>query len=138
MPSSTLSSNTYYCTNSTPCKVNNMGLGQAFDNMDINACGIPTSGLNNICKDTPQCIWYSPAPSGYKTCEFTKTAFDYSNFAGINAMYNLNNNNLSICDQIKFFGKNGFNSAILCYVSNLGEVQTLNYEFLELYIMKVI
>lgn len=129
MPSSTLSSSSYYCTDSSPCKVNNMGLGQAFDNLDINACGIPSTSDDNVCKDTPKCIWYSPAPSGYKTCEFTKTAFDYSNFAGINAMYNLNNNNLEICDQIKFFGKNGFNSAILCYVSNFKQVQTLNYEF---------
>jgi hypothetical protein len=129
MPNSSLTYNKYYCTNSTPCKVNNLGLGDAFDNLPINACGQQTSGVDNTCSGTPQCIWYTPAPTGYTTCDYTQEAFDYLNFAGINTMYNSNNNTLETCDNIRFFGKNGFNSNILCYVTNLGLVQTLNYEF---------
>lgn len=130
MPNSTLSYNSYYCKDSSPCKVTNLGLGQAFDNLPFNACGTQTSGTDNTCRDKPQCLWYTPAPSGYTTCSFTEDAYDYLNFAGINAMNNQDgNNNLEVCDQIKYFGKNGFNSSILCYVSNLGHVQTLNYEF---------
>ena len=117
----------FMCKNSSPCKVTNLGLGDAFDKSNINACGNPISVDNNTCRGTPKCLWYTPAPPGYTTCESSQQIYDYSNFAGINTMYNMNNTSLEICDHINLF--NVFNSSILCYITNLGHVQTLNYEF---------
>ena len=129
MPKSNLKYQQYMCKNSSPCKITNLGLGDAFDKSNINACGNPKSADDNTCRGIPKCLWYTPAPLGYTTCESSQQIYDYSNFAGINAMYNMNGNSLDICDHINLFDNGGFNSSILCYITNLGNVRTLNYEF---------
>ena len=129
MTRSTYSLSDSVCTNSSECKVTNMGLGDAFENSDSNACGNPVSATDNTCRGTPNCIFYSPAPNGYTTCTITNTITDYMNFSGLNLMSLQNGDTLEACSYLNYFGKNGFNSCIICYVSGYNTVHTLNYQF---------
>ena len=126
----------YYCEDSTPCKVTDQGLGDAFNGRNFNACGERTSSMNNKCKDKPKCIFYEPAPKGFITCNYRldsdsslKGIKDRINFAAINTMHESSQYTLNHCDYLEYFGKTGFNSVILCYVTKLGHVQTLNYQY---------
>lgn len=126
----------YYCEDSTPCKITDQGLGDAFNGRNFNACGERTSYKNNQCKDKPKCVFYEPAPKGFITCNYRldtdaslKGIKDRINFAAINTMHESTKHTLNHCDYLEYFGKSGFNSVILCYVTKLGHVQTLNYQY---------
>lgn len=126
----------YYCEDSTPCKITDQGLGDAFNGRDFNACGRRTSSMDNKCIDKPKCVFYEPAPKGFITCNYKidsdaslRGIKDRINFAAINTMHESTDHTLNHCDYLEYFGKNGFNSVILCYVTKLGHVQTLNYQY---------
>jgi hypothetical protein len=56
----------------------------------------------------------------------------YIHYGATANLQNVLGSNLTICSILNNFSKNSvhhFNSAILCYVTNLGNVQTLNYQF---------
>ena len=60
------------------------------------------------------------------------TVNSYVNYGAVANLQNVLGSNLTICSILNNFAKNSvnhFNSAILCYVTNLGNVQTLNYQF---------
>ena len=118
----------YFCQTGTPCKTTNMGLGEAFNDLDTNACGTANSISDNTCNGTPICVFYSPAPTGLTTCQYSTETFDYMNFPAFSAMTTMEGKRLQTCSYLNYFDKK-FNSAILCYVTDIGIVQSLNYEF---------
>jgi hypothetical protein len=122
-----------YCPQGTQlCITNNLGL----DTSSVNACGIVQQG-SNICSGTPNCLFYkspnSPLSNGIPDCANPKpnNNYGYMNFM---ANYGLTKNDggtLRLCNNlIKNFNNNQLNACILCYITNLGDVKTLNYQFM--------
>ena len=122
------STSNYICTTGTPCQLKNAGFGPSFNDMDTNACGTTQSASDNTCVGNPICVFYSPAPQGFTTCQYATDTFDYMNFPAFTAMTAMEGNRLQTCSYLNYFDKK-FNSAILCYVTDIGIVQSLNYEF---------
>ena len=122
------------CENNTePCMDKSNGLATTtYNNIPINACGKRTSATDNTCAPT-SCVFYTPnnsTPQGLKTCNPPpKKIYDYMNFIPTSLKTNYTGNNLDICDYLQYFGQDKCNSCIICYVSNIGNVQTLNYQF---------
>jgi len=118
------------CVNSEPCMDKNHGLSvTTFNNLPYNACGKRTSTSNNTCVDKPSCVFYSPPPNGMQTCSFKSTVYDYMNFAPLSIQTQYASNSLLLCNFLNYFTDDKCNSCIICYVTNIGNVYTLNYEF---------
>lgn len=108
----------------------NLGSGTgivSYNSSLYNACCNTDNSVN--CNITP--FTGSPLP----TCQLPSnpTVNSYINYSAASNLQNVLGSNLTICSILNNFTKNGspynFNSAILCYVTNLGNVQTLNYQF---------
>jgi len=111
-----------------PCKFQSDGVSDStYSNLDFNACGKPDS--NNICTGKPNCVIFSPAPPGYSSCQHKVNIHDYMNHYAIKALSHIEGNNIKVCDYLKYFTSNTCNTCILCYVTDLGDVLTLNYEY---------
>jgi len=123
--------------NESPCIYTGYGLdattvyGQ-YNGQNYNACGVITSGNN--C-NTPSCVFSSPSPSEQTngatpitTCPpIVKNISDYMNFTPLNILTKVVGESMYICDYLQYLGK--CNSCILCYVTNIGNAYTLNYQF---------
>ena len=140
LPSSSIKKTNIYCPpGKKTCKVNNLGIGNTLSNQDFNACGNDTvSDEDNSCVGDPVCLYYTP-PSGssmptnskntaYTKCNINVQVDDYMNFYLFNSVLKNNDTGLNICSYLNQFKKH-YNSFIICYVSDLGEVKTLNYQF---------
>jgi hypothetical protein len=118
------------CEDSEPCMDNTNGLSlTTYNNAKYNACGKPKSSSDNTCDGRPSCVFYSPAPDGLQTCSIKTNVYDYMNFFPLGIQTNYQGNTLSMCDYLQYFSIDKCNSCIICYVTNLGNVYTLNYEF---------
>jgi len=118
------------CVNSEPCMDKNHGLSvTTFNNLPYNACGRRSSTADNTCTDKPSCVFYSPAPDGMQTCSFKSNVYDYMNFAPLSIQTQYTGNSLSICNFLNYFTVDKCNACIICYVTDIGNVYTLNYEF---------
>jgi hypothetical protein len=117
-------------TNIVKCMDNNSGLQETtFNGTKINACGI-TNGVDNNCIGTPKCLIFPS--NGIDQCDLTFNNLNlnqYNNFMQMNALIDHNKNNLKICNYLKDFVNGKLNSCILCYVTNLSDVKTLDYQF---------
>ena len=116
--------------NIVQCLDTNSGLVETtFNGSKINACGV-TNGQDNNCIGTPKCVIY-PSTS-IERCDLTFNNLNMSqenNFAPMNGLINNSNKSLKICNYLEDFIKGKINSCILCYINNLGEVKTLDYQF---------
>jgi hypothetical protein len=114
----------------TPCKDVTHGLGLTTYNGNYNACG--TADSNNICTGKPNCLFYKNANNSVDNigpCSITTKVYDYMNYLPLSVQTLTVNNNLYLCDYFKYFNSANCNSCIICYVSNLSNAYTLNYEF---------
>lgn len=140
LPESNIQKTEIYCPNGqTTCNVNNLGIGSTLSNQNFNACGNSTvSDEDNTCFGEPTCLFYTP-PQGssmpkdsnnipYNTCNINVQVDDYMNFYLFNSVLKNNNSTLDTCAYLNQFRKN-YNSFIICYVSDMGVVKTLNYQF---------
>lgn len=119
-----------WCSTSggSPCKFQSDGISDTtYTNDSFNACGTP--GKNNVCTGKPNCVIYSPAPPGYTSCKHNVNIHDYMNYYTIKALSHINGNNVKVCDYLKYFNSDKCNSVIICYITNVGDVLTLNYEY---------
>lgn len=114
--------------NLNPCINTGSGTGViSYNGSLINACCNTDNTVN--CNITP--VTDSPLSA----CQMPNSSSIVNNYINYSATANLQNvlgSNLTICSILNNFSKNSFyhfNSAILCYVTNLGNVQTLNYQF---------
>jgi len=122
--------NVYCNIGTSPCKDISYGITDtSYNNLGYNACGTPVSVEDNTCSGTPQCVLYSPAPTGTTTCGKTTNLYDYMNFMGVQLLSKNNGSTLELCDHLTYFNSTQCNSVIICYTSNIGDVYTLNYEF---------
>ena len=121
-----------FCQTGVPCIDKSNGLSSTtYNNSPYNACGTLTSETDHTCKATPNCVLYSPAPNGISTCPVTRiNLYDYMNFMPLHALGKSNGNSLQLCNYLDMFTSSTCNSCILCYINNLGDVKTLNYQFL--------
>jgi len=118
------------CVNSEPCMDKKNGLSiTTYNNLPYNACGKQTSSTDNTCTGKPSCVFYSPAPNGMQTCSFKSAVYDYMNYAPLSLQTQYAGNGLLLCDFLNYFTTDKCNSCIICYVTNIGNVYTLNYEF---------
>jgi hypothetical protein len=119
------------CDTGSPCMDKSNGLSTTvFNGEHYNACGTPVSKDDNTCASKPNCVFYSPAPNGINTCPPpTVKLYDYMNFMPSEGLLRHSGNTLNICDYLKMFSSNSCNSCILCYITNVGDVKTLNYQY---------
>lgn len=119
-----------WCTKSggSPCKFQMAGISDTtFSNLPYNACG--AVGPKQVCTGKPNCVIFSPAPPGYKSCEKEVNIYDHMNYYSIKSLSHINGNNVKVCEYLKYFTANTCNTVILCYITNVGNVYTLNYEY---------
>lgn len=118
------------CVDSEPCMDKNHGLSiTTYNNMPYNACGKRKSTSDNTCTNKPSCVFYSPAPNGMQTCSFKSAIYDYMNFAPLSIQTQYTGNSLLLCNFLDYFRNDKCNACIICYVTDIGNVYTLNYEF---------
>jgi hypothetical protein len=135
--------NSICSNNNIPCIFKNSGLAEEtqFKNKDsslsqhsnkYNACGINRNS-DNTCKSRPTCVFYSkPITINNITIPVCKNNSQYTNHLNYMTTYPLINStyqSLEICDYLKYFNDDYCNSSIICYISNLGDVKTLNYDY---------
>ncbi len=118
-----------YCTgNSKPCYDKSNGIAlTSYSGMKYNACGTPTSSIDNTCVGTPSCMITDQNINGIPKCNKTYILNDYMNSNAFGEISKKTGSTLNICEAIKHIKK--CNSFIICYVNNLGNVYTLNYQF---------
>jgi hypothetical protein len=111
-------------TNSIPCINSINGL-----NTDsVNACGTIDKGTNNTCNNNVTCYINPPSNSNLPICQPQINKYLNFNALGI-SMNSDDETNLNLCDYLSNFSSSYCNAVILCYISNIGNVQTLNYQF---------
>jgi hypothetical protein len=104
-----------------------------YNNSPYNACG--TRGENGYCQDGKNkgapysgvCIIANI--DGYARCKKITQVYDYMNFMPSLEVSKMKDKNMAVCNYLNHFAENKCNSCILLYVENIGNVQTLNYEF---------
>jgi hypothetical protein len=118
-----------YCSgNSKPCYDKSNGISlTSYSGMNYNACGTPTSSTDNTCVGTPTCMIANESINGIPKCNRTYILNDYMNGNIFGALSQKTGGNLNICETSKIIKK--CNSFIICYVNNIGNVYTLNYQF---------
>jgi len=117
-------------SDAVPCKYTGGGIATVlYNDTDNNACCNPTSSALN-------CYMPSIANSALRPkCPPTSnpTVYNFINYAATANLQSVDDShsNLNICSILNNFNNPpyNYNSAILCYVTNLGNVQTLNYQF---------
>ena len=115
---------------SSPCVDIQDGISlTSYQNLDYNACGRTMSSTNNKCNGIPECILYGDILNNIPSCSVLKQTYDYMNYSAFTNISQTTGNSLNICyDYLKYFPES-CNACIFCYVTNLGTVLTLNYEF---------
>jgi hypothetical protein len=118
--------------NTELCRDTVHGLSTTAYNGNYNACG--TKGANNVCTNKPKCLFYTPNSGGtvdnIPQCTVNSKVYDYMNYLPLSVQtLTTSSNNLYLCDYLKYFNSSNCNSCIICYVSNLSNAYTLNYEF---------
>jgi len=127
----------------SPCQYTDYGLANTvysedLDGNDYNACGAIISDINIVNKCDPNntsCVFSSPSPSDVSngsipigTCpNIVRNISDYMNFTPLNILTKNVDNSMYICNYLQYL--NSCNSCILCYVTNIGNAYTLNYQF---------
>lgn len=127
-------SSLFQCPDNTKLCVNQTnGLAKtSYFNIKGNACGIPDSQKNNICNNNVTCLINPPTNplNNIPACNIQPQINQSINFNSVAMSMNPTDlNNLDICSTLSYFSSNYCNAVILCYISNIGNVQTLNYQF---------
>jgi hypothetical protein len=124
------------CVNSKPCMDKSNGLSLTlYNNIQYNACGNPKSVKDNTCDDKPTCVFYSQESNGsdgsdvIEKCNFKTAIFDYMNLLPLTIQTQYEKNSLLLCNHLEYFRPGKYNTCIICYVTDIGNVYTLNYEF---------
>jgi len=133
--------NSVCSNNHIPCIFNNSGLakdttfkieGLEKKDYEYNACAIDKNS-DNTCKSTPNCVFYSKPITINNTtipvCNNQAQYLNHLNFITTYPLIDKNYESLQICDYLKYFNDDYCNSSIICYISNLGDVKTLNYDY---------
>jgi hypothetical protein len=119
-------------TNTTPCKDTKSGyndLTYEIDGKEYNACCNKDNNRTTNCFYNMEFTGSGNVPSIPK-CPNTPTLNYYNNYSSSFYLQGTNGgNSLNICDYLDFFTNTPGNVAILCYVTNLKNVQTLSYQF---------
>lgn len=131
IPDSEIEIETNLCNTGSPCTDISNGLTQTmYSGQNYNACGTPVSETDNTCASKPNCVFYSPAPDGMNTCaQQSVKLYDYMNFMPSEGLLKHGGNTLDICEYLKMFSPEFCNSCILCYITDVGDVKTLNYQY---------
>jgi hypothetical protein len=123
------------CEVGEPCMDISNGLNvTVFNGKQYNACGKKTSPTNNICIDTPKCVFYSPSIDGLPTCSNTnKNIINNVNYSILKGQTKYNGNSLELCNYLNLFNTGKCNSVILFYLTKLDDknfdIKTLSYEY---------
>ena len=132
IPNSNFQYNQKICNDpTTPCYDSTNGIATTtYNGITYNACGTTTSSSGSTCVGTPSCIFNSVAVNGIPPCPaITPSVYDYMNIAPLTVQTQYNGNSLLLCDYLNYFSDQACNSCILCYITNIGNAYTLNYQF---------
>jgi hypothetical protein len=127
------------CRTGDPCKVTYQGISdsatqQTLNNLSYNSCATSVN-TDGTCSTAPSCVfYYGEGNPTYNNITIPRCSQNYQingtlGFVGSYAINNLADSSRSTCNVGRLFGTNAFNSCILCYISNVGNVATLNYQF---------
>ena len=118
-----------YCENGTkPCYDKSNGIAlTTYSGIKYNACGIPTSSTDNTCVEEPSCMIADNPINGIPICNINYKLNDYMNSNAFGELSQKTGSTLNICENISAIKK--CNSFIICYINNIGNVYTLNYQF---------
>jgi hypothetical protein len=118
----------------SPCIDNATGMGKtSYDGPSYNACGTKVGGSGenkDYCNDMPNNGGKCVIGGAVNPCAITVKTFNYINFSPFNILTKTNGDDLKVCNYLSYFNNSNCNACILCYVTNLGNVQTLNYQFM--------
>ena len=104
---------------SSPCMNIENGIAlTTYNDITYNACGAPISEEDATC-GTTECLFFSGVNTGIPTCKIEKKTHDTNNFSLFGAL------STRMCT---FFPTQGL-TYIICYITNIGNVQTLNYQY---------
>lgn len=118
-----------YCTGkSKPCTDKSNGISlTTYSGIQYNACGTPKSSTDNTCVGSPTCLITNKTVNGIPVCKKNVQLTDYMSNVPFGQISQKNGSTLNICDTINYIKK--CNSFIICYITNIGNVLTLNYQF---------
>ena len=123
-------SNSICPAGTTACNNNSSGyktLSYTYNQQQYNACCNTTDNSLN-CFFNISYTGNEPNPS-YPICPSTFTLNYYQNNNSSNYLIGTTGNSLNVCNTLNYFTNNSGIVAILCYVTNLTNVQTLSYQF---------
>jgi hypothetical protein len=125
---------TSICPTGKELIMNNLrGLSYTGYNSQGNACG--TKITDSTDYDPASICFLNPPINSdvtkYPRCTSNKnfTLSKYINYNSSQYLMGTVNSSLNICDYLNYFKIDTCNSCILCYVTNIGNVETLSYEF---------
>ena len=129
IPLSNFSFNKLYCQDgTTPCYNNNSGITYTtYNGINYNACGSTVSDSDNTCATT-SCLINNSNIANIPRCNINIKLNDYMNHHVFSEISQKTGSTLNICSHIQTIKK--CNSYIICYISNVGNVYTLNYQFI--------
>ena len=129
IPLSDFSFNELYCQNGTnPCYNNNSGIKYTtYSGLNYNACGTTVSESDNTCATT-SCLLNNSNIGNIPMCDINVKLNDYMNHRVFSEISQKTGSTLNLCSHIETIKK--CNSYIICYISNVGNVYTLNYQFI--------
>ena len=118
-----------YCTGNTkPCTDKNNGIAlTTYNGIQYNACGTPKSSIDNKCVGNPKCLITNKSVNGIPKCKKNEQITDYMSNIPFSEISQKSGSTLNICETINYIKK--CNSFIICYVTDIGNVSTLNYQF---------
>ncbi len=126
-------------TGKKQCKINKTGIdatSYTYNNLNINGCcdinSVDTNSLytGDVTNSDKYCYYNLTDPnSDLPRCPKYNEIFVYNNHTIPSYLMNTENKSLKVCKYLDFFTNNSGMNAILCYVTDLTNIQTLNYQY---------
>jgi hypothetical protein len=123
-------------TGTDPCKITYQGIADdSINGLPYNSCATSVNG-DGTCGTDPSCVFYNGTGAvtyNSKTIQKCSENYDINGTLGYISTYGLSrlkDSSKSVCNIGRMFGSDSnYNSTILCYITNVGNVATLNYQF---------
>lgn len=123
--------------NSSKCMTKNYGTGDAsWDQQGYNACASSVNPDNSCDDTTIQCLTFKPSGSNLSLPQCTPSnnirvleEINFNTPMQLTQNGGLNSAALKICGHLNYINNKEYDTTILCYIKNLGDVRTLSYEY---------
>jgi hypothetical protein len=128
---------------SNTCLTRSFGTYDAsYDQRGYNACSTKVNEKDGSCDPNiaPVCITFTPPKNADvnnsipKRCTPSNTVtilenMNYNAAMQLTQLGGSNSNSLKICKHLEYISNKLYNTTIICYIKNIGDVRTLSYEY---------